>query len=45
MRFLPDPGDPQTARVLAARARVRDWLEEWATSGREGPVTLSVPAD
>ena len=45
LRFVPDAADAQTAGVLAAQARVRGWLEEWAASGREGPMTLPFPGD
>jgi hypothetical protein len=45
MRFVPDYADGQTAHVLAAQARVREWLDDWAASGREGPLTLPFAAD
>jgi hypothetical protein len=35
-----DREDAQTARVLAAVALVRSWLEDWAASGGDGPLTL-----
>jgi hypothetical protein len=45
MRFVPDASDSATGRVLAAQARVREWLEDRATAGGEGPLTLPFPPD
>lgn len=35
-----DADDAPSARVLADVGRVRAWLEDWAASGADGPLTL-----